>query len=150
MEFVENDGGRSAAGFKGKTGDCVTRAIAIADERDYREVYDALFEGQRKFGEGRSRAAKVARKNPSPRTGVFRKVYQKYLEEQGWTWVPTMQVGQGCTTHLHPDELPSGRIIASVSRHLCAVIVGVVHDTHDPSRGGKRCVYGYFIKREEV
>lgn len=30
MTFVYDDGGRSAAGFKGKTGDCVTRAIAIA------------------------------------------------------------------------------------------------------------------------
>jgi hypothetical protein len=29
MTFVYDDGGRSAAGFKGKTGDCVTRAIAI-------------------------------------------------------------------------------------------------------------------------
>jgi len=149
MEFKNDDGGRVAAGFEGKTGDCVTRAIAIATGRDYREVYDALFEGQRKFGEGRSRAAKVARKNPSPRTGVFRKVYQKYLEDIGWEWVPTMKVGEGCTTHLRADELPSGRIIARVSKHLCAVIDGVIHDTHDPSRNGSRCVYGYFIKKGE-
>jgi hypothetical protein len=32
---------------------------------------------------------------------------------------------------LHPDELPSGRIVARVSKHLCAVIDGVTHDTHD-------------------
>ena len=28
--WLYNDGGRTAAGFKGETGDCVTRAIAIA------------------------------------------------------------------------------------------------------------------------
>jgi hypothetical protein len=27
-----------------------------------------------------------------------------------------------------------------------AVIDGVIHDTYDPSRDGKRCVYGYFTK----
>jgi hypothetical protein len=26
------------------------------------------------------------------------------------------------------------------------VIDGVIHDTFDPSRGGTRCVYGYWIK----
>jgi hypothetical protein len=29
IPFVRHDGGRAAAGFKGKTQDCVTRAIAI-------------------------------------------------------------------------------------------------------------------------
>jgi hypothetical protein len=27
------------------------------------------------------------------------------------------------------------------------VIDGVVHDTHDPRRGGTRCVYGYYQKK---
>ena len=41
MEFIFHDGGRAAAGYKGKTGDCVTRSIAIATERTYQEVYDS-------------------------------------------------------------------------------------------------------------
>jgi hypothetical protein len=28
---------------------------------------------------------------------------------------------------------------------LCAVIDGVIHDTFNPSRGGSRCVYGYWV-----
>ena len=51
--------------------------------------------------------------------------------------------------HLTASDLPSGRLIVAVSRHLVAVIDGVIHDTHDPSRGGTRCVYGYF-SRERV
>ncbi len=42
MTFQFNDGGRSEAGFKGTTGDCVTRAIAIATGKPYQEVYYAL------------------------------------------------------------------------------------------------------------
>jgi len=36
------------------------------------------------------------------------------------------------------------RLILSLSKHLAAMVDGVVHDTHDPSRGGTRCVYGYW------
>lgn len=38
--FVKDDGGRGAAGFSGSTRDCVTRAIAIASQRPYAEVYE--------------------------------------------------------------------------------------------------------------
>ncbi len=139
MKHIFDDGGRSAAGYKGHTGDCVTRSIAIATGKPYHEVYDALNElavserrGKRKRGKSTSR------------NGVYRATYQKYLESLGWTWTPTMKIGQGCTVHLRADELPSGRLIVAVSRHLCAVIDGVIHDTFDPSRDGTRCVYGYF------
>lgn len=139
MIHVLDDGGREAAGFKGSTRDCVTRAIAIATETDYREVYDALTERARV-------AALTARKKKhgSPRSGVYRSVYQPYLEGLGWAWTPTMQIGSGCTVHLCAEELPAGRLIASVSRHLVAVVDGVARDTHDPTRDGRRCVYGYY------
>lgn len=55
-----------------------------------------------------------------------------------------MFIGVGCRVHLQADELPSGRLIVSLSKHVTAIINGVVHDTHDPSRGGNRCVYGYW------
>jgi hypothetical protein len=58
-----------------------------------------------------------------------------------------MKVGAGCQVHLRPDELPDGVLIAKVSKHLTAIINGVIHDTHDPSRNGNRCVYGYYIKK---
>ena len=32
----------------------------------------------------------------------------------------------------------------SVSKHITAVVDGVIHDTFDPSRDGTRCVYGYW------
>jgi hypothetical protein len=134
-----NDGGRAAAGFRGKAGDCVTRAVAIATGKSYQEVYDEL----NAIGQRERRSAKWRGKS-SPRIGIYRPTIRRYLEHLGWVWTPTMQIGQGCTVHLKADELPRGRLIVSVSRHLCAVIDGVVHDTFDPSREGTRCVYGYW------
>ena len=135
-EWVHDDGGREAAGFRGTTGDCVTRAIAIATELPYRDVYDALH--------GLAHERGVTGRKASPRYGVSRKDYDRYLSALGWVWAPTMQIGQGCTTHLRPDELPGGRIIVRLSRHLSAVVDGIVHDTYDTSREGTRCVYGYW------
>jgi hypothetical protein len=146
-EWQYDDGGRADAGYRGSAGDCVTRAIAIATQRPYREVYDSLHEGalQRpNLTRLELRYGAQARRHASPRTGVHRRVYDQYLTTLGWKWTPTMLIGQGCTVHLRADELPSGRIIARLSRHLCAVIDGVVHDTFDPSRDGTRCVYGYW------
>lgn len=139
--FVYNDGGRSDAGFKGSTGDCVTRAIAIAAGKPYKNIYNDLNQASKS-----ERTGKRKRGKSSARTGVYKTTIRKYMESIGWTWIPTMQIGQGCKIHLRGDELPSGRIIASVSKHLVAVIDGVIHDTFDCSRQGQRCVYGYYIK----
>lgn len=136
VEWVPHDGGRAAAGFRGSTGDCVTRSIAIATGLPYRQVYDDL--------NARTKPNRQAGKREGARTGVFTKTFRTYLADLGWRWTPTMGFGTGCTVHLRADELPSGILIARVSKHLCAVIDGVVYDTYDPSRDGTRCVYGYW------
>lgn len=141
--WVYSDGGRKAAGFAGTTGDCVTRAIAIACEIPYAEAYRLINEHSRRE-RGRVRRGRVQRS--SARTGVFAPTIRRTLESLGWVWVPTMRIGQGCKVHLRPDELPAGRLVVSVSRHSVAVIDGVAYDTHDPTRGGTRCVYGYYRK----
>lgn len=141
MDFIYHDGGREAAGYKGKTGDCVTRSIAIATAKPYQEVYDALNRLAQAERSGR-RGTKLS----NSRTGVYRMTYQRYLESLGWRWTSTMSIGSGCRVHLKSDELPQGRLLVKVSRHLTAVIDGVLYDTHNCSRGGTRCVYGYFSR----
>lgn len=149
MKFHYNDGGREEAGFKGKTGDCVIRAIAIATNKPYQEVYNTLFQLNENYA--LSHRDKVAKKlksgSKTPRNGNFDKVYKPYLEsELGWKWTPTMFVGQGCKVHLDENELPSGIIICKLSKHLACVIDGVLNDTYDCTRDGSRCVYGYWSK----
>lgn len=139
MDFVFHDGGRAAAGYKGDTGDCVTRSIAIATGKPYQEVYDALNQLAQT-----ERGGKCNWKRSNSRTGVFRKTYQHYLESLGWRWTSTMSIGSGCQVHLRASELPQGPLLVKVSRHLTAVLDGVLYDTHNCSRGGARGVYGYF------
>ena len=134
MDYVHTDGGRADAGFRGVTGDCVTRALSIATGIPYGEMYRTLGELAKARGE------------KAPRNGVTRKVYEPYLRSQGWVWVPAMKIGTGCKIHLRDGELPAGRLIVRLSGHLAAVIDGVVYDNHDPRREGTRCVYGYFRK----
>jgi hypothetical protein len=131
MDFIFTDGGRAAAGYKGTAGDCFARAVAVVTGKPYAEVYGLVNKHCHKG---------------SARTGVWTEEAKKVMAELGWRWIPTMAVGKGCTTHLSAEELPKGRVICRVSKHYVAVIDGVIHDTHNPSRGGTRCVYGYWKK----
>jgi hypothetical protein len=154
MPWVANDGGRAAAGFKGKAGDCVARSIAIASGRPYAEVYAALANGMG----GQRATSRTGRRQASARNGVFtkRKWFKDYMTGIGFKWTPTMLVGQGAKVHLVKGELPMGRLVVAVSKHYTAVIDGVIQDTFDPQRAtiwhevgqpprmSHRCVYGYW------
>lgn len=161
MKFNYNDGGRSAAGFKkSKAGDCVTRAVAIASGVPYMQVYDKLSHGN--MNQRNSKRASKNHGKPSADHGIntTRKWFKDYMKELGFTWVPCMGIGTGCTVHLVDGELPAGRLVVALSKHLTAVIDGVINDTYSPERNGSwiqvkdgietrgtshRCVYGYWI-----
>ncbi len=178
MQFNYNDGGRAAAGYKGHTGDCVCRAICIATGLPYQEVYDKLAQGNAAQRRSKNqRGGKFSNKNQrTAARGIYtgRKWFKDYMASLGFTWVPCMLIGQGCKVHLTDGELPMGRLVVAVSKHLTAVIDGVINDTYNPSeRGGTiysagypsdelpkgavkmdngqysyapdRCVYGYYI-----
>lgn len=142
MKFHYDDGGRSKYFKATNVGDCVTRAICNATGKDYKEVYKALNELSLKENTTKHRG----QKRSSSRDGVFKETYKEYLRDLGWEWHPTMIFGQGCKVHLKADELPSGTLIVSVSRHLTCVKDGVLYDTYDCSRDGTRCVYGYYTR----
>jgi len=137
--FRYHDGGRAAAGYRGKTGDCVVRSIAIATGLPYQHIYDLVNRAST-----RERTGTRKRGISNARTGVYKSTIHRVMKELGWTWTPTMQIGSGCKVHLRPNELPSGRLVVSVSKHLTTMIDGIIYDTHDCSRRGKRCVYGYW------
>jgi hypothetical protein len=138
--FVWDDGGRLAAGFKGSTGDCGTRALAIATGKPYQDVYDMVID----YGKNWERNSKRRASKSHPRTGIYSSTFKKIATDLGGVWTPTMFVGSGCKVHLTPEELPKGRLICNVSKHYCAVIDGFLHDTCECSRDGTRCVYGYY------
>jgi len=147
--FQYHDGGRGEADFKGSAGDCVVRSIAIAANLPYLQVYQDLGEANERYANERDNklSRHLVRRGSSPRNGNHRNVFHDYILSHGFEWVPTMKVGAGCQVHLRPEELPLGTLIVKVSKHLTTVIDGVIFDTHNPSRGGNRCVYGYYIKK---
>lgn len=117
MNFIWNDGGRAACGYVGTTGDCVTRAIAIATGAVYRDVYRALGEASLK----------------SPRSGMSVAIAAAYLADQGWQH---QNVGN---TPFVLERLPKGVAIAHLCKrngrapHFCAIVDRVVHDTWNPA-----------------
>lgn len=144
MELVKDDGGRAEAGYKGHTGDCVARAIAITTALPYQLIYDRLAEGNATQRKGKRSQSKDGVRTAARGINTSRKWFKDYMQELGFVWTPTMAVGQGCKVHLKTEELPKGRLVVAVSKHFTAVIDGVLHDTHDCTRGGTRCVYGYY------
>src|SRR5262249_17881728 len=122
--FVKNDGGRRRSGFgRGKTGDCVVRAIAIATRKPYREVHDALtLAAGPHAAAGASAYARLVRRHGRVRHfhadhGVADEVYGPYLADLGWRFTSA----KGKRVHLRADELPRGRLIVLLPRHLVAV-----------------------------
>jgi hypothetical protein len=144
VEFVRDDGGRTAAGYRSEGGDSAVIAIAIAGGWAYKDVYDELtyfagLERPRKDKYG------IRGQRSSARTGFNSRTVRKYLESKPYVmWTPTMKVGTGCKMHLRTGEIPMGRLVCNVSKHYTAVIDGVIHDVYNPDRYGDRCVYGYF------
>jgi hypothetical protein len=137
--WVPDDGGRTEAGFKGKAGDCVTRAIAIATGLGYRQVHDLV--------DGTGRGAPIWRADlsyTSADAGVHPAIVDEVLSgELGWWDYHRFRP----STRFVLSRLPAGRIIVeldSIPPHLCAVIDRVIHDIEDCSKGGRATVHGYW------
>ena len=150
MEFNYNRGGYTRGSGLNR-GDCVPRAITIATGLPYEIVFDEL---QRRQTEWRikSNSKKAYNKKPHRNKcymGTYKEAYKPYLEELGWTWVPKMFIGQGFKTYLRKEDLPPGRLIVKVRRHLTSVIDGVLNDTWDCSEEGNKGVYGYYYKEKK-
>lgn len=139
-----NDGGRSLY-FKGFAGDCCCRAFSIGTGTDYKENYDLI----NQFAQMERTGKRKGKKRSKARDGVFRVTARKMAHYHGLKWQPTMLVGSGSKVHLTADELPECTIICSVSKHFVAVIDGIVNDTYDCTREGKRCVYGFWYHPED-
>lgn len=121
IDYEYDDGGRAAAGFKGTTGDHVIRATAIATGLPYAALYKryAALNGAR-FG-------KITGKR-----NVHRDDYEPVLEELGYVKAvrPHRRKGVPSLTFSEAYE-QYGDCIVRTSRHLSAIIDGVLRDTGD-------------------
>ena len=129
MTYQFNDGGRVEAGFKGKAGDCVVRAVAIVTGSDYKTMYNRMASASKERGEAKS-----------ARDGVHKSIYEAILKEFGFVWQSAPKfVGRKARTY----DMPKGAVVARQAHHLVAVIDGVAHDSWDST---DKMVYGYYAK----
>ena len=128
--YQYNDGGRSKY-FKGIAGDCATRAMAIALDLDYKDAYNQLSEANKRRGGKKS-----------ARNGISKEDFNNVLEAHGWVWVAAPKF-QGRKAYV--GDMPSGRVIARMAKHLVAVIDGVAYDTFNSTR---KMIYGYWEKSQ--
>jgi hypothetical protein len=145
--WVKDDGGRKAAGYGRAKGDCVARAITIATGKPYTEVHGALKAEYARHVK-RLRPGSDAhgyerrRRTEEVESGCSEKVSGSYLKSLGWQYTRLRE-----RVYLRAGALPSGRLIVSVCGHYLALIDGVIRDTYDSGRAGKRPVRGYWSQR---
>ena len=132
IEYIYDDGGRKAAGYKGDTGDCAVRAIAIAADADYQHVYKAMCDAMQEHGYVASgNAYRQKRKDGGKRKrGQLngKQVQQEVMAQFGFRKV-TLGAGERPTyTEAHARY---GNCIVSTTRHVCALKGGALRDTFD-------------------
>lgn len=138
------DGGRAEAGYKGVTGDCMIRALAIATERPYKEVYKDVFAYMKAHPTMWQRADP---KRCSPRYGVPVETAKAYLAERGWAFIPREELVSVRGVD-NVDRLPLGTILVLLPRHIFTMRNGVAFDVFEPKRLklADRLVSGIFMK----
>ena len=144
-EWMNDDGGRAAAGYEPE-GDCVIRAIAVATEKPYVEVREALKKEASAYAKRYPRAHDGRSIKRSRNGGYNAKgAYVGYLKSLGWEYTEPKD------TYLRADMLPPGRLVVLVNRHAVAVIDGIIHDSYDSGgRSGKVRVEGYWTAPKAV
>lgn len=117
LGYQYNDGGRAAAGYKGKAGDCVARALAILTGHDYQEVYKTVGKFEQRYGRKRS-----------ARNGVSKKAIAKAYADAGLVKIK-LPGGPRPTFAEAWDRY--GDCIVSTTHHVAAVTAGALQDTDD-------------------
>lgn len=130
--WVYDDGGqaRERSGYVYYQAFC--RAIAIATGDSYAEVAEVLSDRTRAYG--------------SHGFPVLMRVADDHLRRLGWRWTPTVAQNGRSIMRLRTLLGSSGRFVAQLHSHVTTVIDGVIHDTTDPSDGGRRCVRGFWSR----
>ena len=146
LRYVYDDGGRKDAGFKGDTGDCAVRAIAIVSGRPYIEVYRTMAAEMKAAGYSASGNAYATRENKrkAPRkrgqlTAV--KVQEKVMRMFG---LEKVKLPAGAKPTFAEAHATHGNCVARTAKHVAALKDGALRDLWD----GRTYEYEDLGKRE--
>lgn len=153
--LIETHGGRES--LQKNVKDCVTRAIAIAFDKDYKDVYNKLYERAKHYAKyGKSDVAAYLRRKPrkqSPRNGCFSVIYEYWIKKFGFIKIPVQKKG----IKWNFDEefirrIPNGTYIFRIQKpnkkagHLVTVKANKVYDSWNCLDYGYKVVNMYCTK----
>ena len=117
--YLQDDGGRQDAGYKGKASDCVVRAFYILTGADYADAYKEFACAEQRFGKSGKRSA---------RNGICNKAIQYVFEANG---LVRISLGRGVKPTYSEAHERYGDCIVRTRGHVCAIIRGNLMDTFD-------------------
>ena len=117
IDYIYDDGGREATGYRGQASDCVARALAVLTERSYKECYTDLAQANARAGGKRS-----------ARNGIRNQVYTEVFLAHG---LIKISPGKGSRLTYTEAHHRYGNCIVKTTHHLAALIDGALHDTFD-------------------
>lgn len=128
-----SDGGRKAAGYKGRVNDCVIRAIAIATESDYKFIYKSIHDLQKNFPYSLEHHPDLFTKikERSPRFGVRQAVWRPFAESMGFKCYPILKTKSDppITINTNNGQIPTNKnVLLQFDEHIAAFVDGVLHD----------------------
>ena len=118
LGFKWNDGGRAEAGRRGKSNDCVVRAICIAADLDYAKVYAAVNDACLEH------CGKSLARNGSPK-----RVTAKAMKQFGFKRIGFRR-GETIPTYAEAYAR-FGVCIVKTTRHVAALKDGALQDVFD-------------------
>lgn len=118
---------------------CYTRALSNATGMDYKEAYNLIS----KYIEQEELDEKFKHND---RNSMCKDVIKKVLSDLNWQYQSLMVFGKGTSNHICKNELPSGIIIAQISKGITCIKDGVLFDKYDVSRHDTRCCYAVWTK----
>ena len=125
-----SDGGRAAAGYKGSTGDCVVRAIAILTGEPYKEVYTDMANAMKANGYRKSANPDTAKRGIKRERGqlTVKAVQDEVLHYYG---IQRVSLPRGKRPTYAAAYRRYGNCIVSTVKHLSAIVDGYLLDTSD-------------------
>src|SRR4051794_13783243 len=108
FRFVKDDGGRAAAGFRGKARDCAARAIAKTTGLPYRTIWDDIAAARKQSGIDLGMKLRVSADHG---INSHREWFHRYMKQLGFRRVIPRTKMKFCA-----DDLPmKGRLVVVLS-----------------------------------
>ena len=129
IEYTYDDGGRSDAGFKGDTGDCTVRAIAILTRTPYPDVYRRMAACMKRAGFAASGNAYRQRPRRGLKPAISARALQDLVKASYGLRRVTLDRGPR-PTYSHAWTL-HGDCLIGTAKHISAIVDGHLRDTFD-------------------